>query len=113
MAESWSTPCAEVDLRVGGTYRVDMSTGSGTILTYRGIYHEVLPPDRLVFTWPLMAQTHIVSTVTVELSDRAGGGTVLVLTHEALGDEDTARAIEEGWSAVLDMLARRGLHADG
>ncbi len=44
MAEPWSTPLAEVDLRLGGAYRVDMFTGGGQLLTYRGTYREIDPP---------------------------------------------------------------------
>lgn len=108
MAEPWSTPLAEVDLRLGGAYRVDMFTGGGQLLTYRGTYCEIDPPNRLVFSWPPLARSDVVSTVTVELFLRPDNGTLLCLTHEGLSDDETARANEQGWSAVLDMLKRRG-----
>lgn len=110
MAESWSTPHAEVDLRRGGVYRVDMVTGNGQALTYRGTYVEVDPPRRLAFTWPPLAQPDVVTTVTVEMIDQPGGsGTLVSLTHDGLSDDETAKANQEGWTAVLKMLKRRGL----
>lgn len=109
MAESWSTPHAEVDLRPGGAYRVDMLTGSGQTLSYCGTYRQIDRPSLLCFTWPPLAQVDVVSTVTVGLFDRPDGGTLLSLTHERLPDAETAAANEHGWSAVLEMLQRRGL----
>ncbi len=42
---------AEIDARVGGTYRIVMRGDSGAINDNYGTYQEVLFPERLVFTW--------------------------------------------------------------
>ena len=50
------------------------------------------------------------STVTVELTDHpASGGTLVSLAHSGLADDVTAKANQQGWASVLDMLERRGL----
>src|SRR2546422_7814419 len=46
-----TTPVAEVDLRVGGRYRIDMRAPDGTLHRVTGTYREVDPPNRLVYTW--------------------------------------------------------------
>jgi len=87
-----------------------MQTGTGQVLTYRGTYLEVQPPSLLVFTWPPLAQPDVVSTVTVELTDHpASGGTLVSIAHDGLADDVTAKANQQGWASVLDMLERRGL----
>ena len=49
---AWSTPVAEVDLRVGGRYRISMEDPeSGTKHTAGGKYSEVSRPQRLVYSW--------------------------------------------------------------
>ncbi len=48
----WSTPIAEVDLRVGGRYRLGMfEPGKDGPYVVGGEYREVTPPEKLVFTW--------------------------------------------------------------
>lgn len=45
--EGWTTR-AEIDLRVGGTFRFTMRDASGTKVVLRGEYREIKPPERLV-----------------------------------------------------------------
>jgi uncharacterized protein YndB with AHSA1/START domain len=50
--EGFTTPIAEVDLRVGGRYRLGMKPPDQNIIfVVSGIYYEVKPPERLVYTW--------------------------------------------------------------
>jgi uncharacterized protein YndB with AHSA1/START domain len=46
-----SCPEAEVDLRVGGRYRITMRNTQGELLSVGGDNREVTPPTRLVYTW--------------------------------------------------------------
>ena len=49
---AWSTPVAEVDLRVGGRYRISMEDPeTGPSITAGGEYSEVSRPRRLVYSW--------------------------------------------------------------
>ena len=47
----WTTPTAEVDLRVGGHYRIAMQDAAGKTYSYSGRYQEVIEPRSLAFTW--------------------------------------------------------------
>jgi len=100
-----TTPLVEVDLRVGGTYRIHMRSPDGAEVRLVGVYREVDPPKKLVYTWrwetsPEMGET----LVTVEFLER-GPATEVVLRHELFGTEDTREKHEYGWRGSLDKLA--------
>src|SRR5262249_52644506 len=48
----WSLAVCEIDLKVGGTYRYVWRRGGpdGTSMGLRGIYREIVPPERIVNT---------------------------------------------------------------
>ena len=73
VAEGFTTPIAEVDLRVGGSYRLGMQPpGSDQVLIAQGIYREIVRPEKLVFTWrwetPNSVEPH--TLVTIEFFER-------------------------------------------
>ena len=101
----YTTPSAEVDLRVGGAYRLAMKPPEGTVFYLSGTYREVRPPERLVYTWNwekhdmTMGET----VVTVEFLDR-GGSTEVVLTHEFFPNAARRDGHQKGWTACLERL---------
>jgi uncharacterized protein YndB with AHSA1/START domain len=109
---AWRTPVAEVDLRVGGGYRLAMEDPlAGTRHTVRGEYREVLRPERLVYSWSWEDEDggigHV-STVTVEfLGD--GGRTTVVLEHSDLPSEQSREQHGVGWEGCLRSLGERVL----
>ena len=108
VAEGYTTPIAEVDLRVGGGYRLGMQPpGSDTPLIVRGVYCEIRPPERLVFTWGWEGSPEAVpeTLVTVEFFERADQ-TEVVLTHERLADAAARDQHASGWEGCLDGLAQ-------
>jgi uncharacterized protein YndB with AHSA1/START domain len=44
----WSLPVCEVDLKVGGTFRFVLRGPEGTDMGMRGVYREIVPPERSV-----------------------------------------------------------------
>lgn len=50
-ADGWTFAEASVDLRVGGRYRLLMTSPEGKTYVAVGEYREVQHPRRLVFTW--------------------------------------------------------------
>jgi uncharacterized protein YndB with AHSA1/START domain len=104
-----STPTAEVDLRVGGRYRLSMEDPSGTKHTVGGEYREVSPPERLVYSWCWEqdnGQPGHVSTVTVEFQAN-GERTNLILEHTGLASAESRDQHAHGWNACLDILGSR------
>jgi uncharacterized protein YndB with AHSA1/START domain len=104
-----STPIAEVDLRVGGRYRLSMEDPTGTTHTVGGEYQEVSRPKRLVYSWCWEqdnGQPDHVSTVTVEFH-ADGEHTNLVLEHTGLASSESRDQHAHGWNACLDILQSR------
>lgn len=110
--DDFKTPEAEVDLRVGGKYRIRMVSPDGESHIVGGVYKEITAPEKLVFTWAWEAgggcgETESGSTietlVTVEFRNR-DGETELILTHEQFPDAAARDKHNEGWSGCLDRL---------
>lgn len=93
----------EVDLRVGGAFRIDMHSEHGTH-SHTGEYREIVRPEKLVFTWSSINTQYKETLVTVELIQH-GQQTELVLTHEGLPDKKAQEMHSLGWSSILDKLA--------
>jgi uncharacterized protein YndB with AHSA1/START domain len=106
----WETPLAEVDLRVGGSYRLSMrDPESGMTPTVGGEFREVERPRRLVYTWTwedMPESPSEGSVVTVDFEE-AGGRTTVTLVHSGLGTDESRVQHEHGWNACLDNLERR------
>jgi uncharacterized protein YndB with AHSA1/START domain len=95
---------AELDLRVGGRFRIVFGGPAGTDHEVQGVYREVVPPRRLVFTWTWPRSTpERESLVTLEFRP-AGGGTELAFLHEQLFDEAVRDNHRRGWSESLAKL---------
>jgi uncharacterized protein YndB with AHSA1/START domain len=104
----WETPVAEVDARVGGRLRLVMRSPDGEEFGGRGVYLEITPSERLVFTWTWDGHEGHEGTqlVEVEFSQRADGTTTVVLTNRGLRDKESKRSHREGWEASFDNLDR-------
>lgn len=102
----WLSPVGhaevEVDLRVGGRFRVSM-VGEDRRIDHTGEYLEIAPPRRLAFTWASPYTGPEPTVVTVELRP-TGDGTELLLTHGGL-PEDQVEPHSGGWGRMLDRLA--------
>jgi uncharacterized protein YndB with AHSA1/START domain len=105
--EQWMTPVgtvtAEVDLRVGGWFRVVMRS-EGTVIEHAGEYREIEAPKRLVFTWssPYTGPTPSLITIVLELDGE--NGTHIHLVHAEL-PEEVAESHRGGWGSMLARLA--------
>jgi uncharacterized protein YndB with AHSA1/START domain len=108
VAEGFTTPLAEVDLKVGGRYRLGMKApGDNPLLIVGGVYQEILPPEKLVFTWQWESANpnEPETLVTVEFYEREGV-TEIVLKHELFKDVMQRNKHGEGWAGCLDHLER-------
>jgi uncharacterized protein YndB with AHSA1/START domain len=94
---------AEVDLRVGGSYRIHMRQPDGTEHRVGGTYRVVEPPHRVVFTW-VWDHDPVETLVTIECLPNSTG-TELVLTHEGFANEERRANHEQGWTSIVDKLA--------
>jgi uncharacterized protein YndB with AHSA1/START domain len=96
---------AEIDLRVGGRYRVSFSIPAGEYFEVGGVYREIVPNERLVFSWAWHSTPDRESLLTVSFRPD-GDGTLLTLHHAQLFDEAARAGHERGWFAALEKLEK-------
>jgi uncharacterized protein YndB with AHSA1/START domain len=95
----------EIDARTGGRYRFIMRSPDGETHDVSGVFREVVPNQKLVFTWAWKSTPERESLVTITLKPD-GDGTLLTLTHEQFFDESARDRHQHGWTGSLDKLDR-------
>lgn len=109
----WTTPVVEIDLRPGGASYMMFRGPQGEEFPNRGVYLEVVPQQRLVFTdayveaWVPSAEPFM--TAIISLADEDGG-----TRYEARVRHWSAEAMQrhadmgfhEGWGKAADQLAQ-------
>jgi uncharacterized protein YndB with AHSA1/START domain len=108
----WRTPRAELDVRPGGASMIVMAGPDGTEFPSRGVYLEVVPNQRLVFTdafteaWQPSEKPFM--TVVLTFVDEGGKTryTARVL-HWSVADREAHEKMgfHEGWGQCTDQLA--------
>lgn len=116
VAQWWSphgftTQVHELDVRPGGALRIAMQGPDGTLYPFEGVFQEVVPPERLVFTSrPLVdgaGQPLLELRTTVTFAEHAGKthltmhAVVVQATPAAAG---ALAGMAEGWGQSLDKL---------
>jgi uncharacterized protein YndB with AHSA1/START domain len=97
---------ADLDVRVGGRYRISfINEASGEYFEVGGLYRDVVPNERLQFTWAWHSTPERESLVTVQIKPDAAG-TLLVFRHEQFADQTARDNHERGWNTFLDALEK-------
>ena len=97
---------AQADVRVGGRYRVVMQKSDGSEQhDVSGVYREVIPNERLVFTWAWKSTPERESLVTITFKDD-NGGTLMTFTHEQFFDEAARDRHQHGWNDSFEKLEK-------
>jgi len=109
----WGVSLAELDVRTGGSSVIVMNGPNGEVVDNRGVYLEVVPNEKIVFTdafktaWVPSEKPFMTGIVLLEpLGDGKTKYTAIARhwteedkkTHEAMG-------FHEGWGAATDQLA--------
>jgi uncharacterized protein YndB with AHSA1/START domain len=94
-----------MDVRVGGRYRIVMRSPDGETHRVGGVYREVVPNSKLVYTWAWESTPERESLVTLEFVP-SSAGTELVLTHQRFADLQARDKHNEGWIGCLNRLER-------
>ncbi len=95
---------ADIDARIGGRFRISFSTDD-EYYEAGGVYREVVPNQRLVFSWAWHSTPERESQVTISLKPD-GDGTLLTLHHEQFFDSAARDGHERGWIGMLDNLEK-------
>jgi len=91
-------------VRVGGRFRIVFGGADGKAHECAGVYQEVVPNRKLVFTWSWPNSTpERISVVTITFK-AVDDGTELLFKHEQLFDEKVRDDHKRGWNGTLDKL---------
>jgi uncharacterized protein YndB with AHSA1/START domain len=102
----WTMPVCEIDLRPGRAWHFAWRYSDGAEMGMRGVYEEVVPPERLVSTdswggdWPETLNTLL-------LSEEAGKTTItqrILYPSKEARDAALQTGMKEGMSAGFDRL---------
>jgi uncharacterized protein YndB with AHSA1/START domain len=94
---------AELDVKVGGRYRISFNMESGEYSEVGGVYREVVPNEKLVFSWAWHSTKERESLVTVSIRPE-GAGSLMVFTHEQFFDEAARDNHAKGWNELFGQL---------
>ena len=95
---------AQIDLRVGGQYRIANRFSDGRVVWITGQFELIEPPERLVYTWGVEPQT-VSERVTVQF-ERHRDDTDVVVVHERIADRRLRDVHEKGWRECLEGLSK-------
>ena len=100
-------PLATLDVREGGAYRIEIHVNPGAELppqmsVAEGVYTEIVPNEKLQFTWKASWNPGADSLVTVTFAD-APGGTEVTILHERISG-DGSQGYSQGWANCLEKL---------
>ena len=111
--EPWTVPEAAIDLRVGGASLVVMRGPDGTDYPNRGVYLEIVPDARLVFTdafvdaWTPSPKPFM--TVVLTFAPDGAGHTRYTARARHWTADDRARhesmGFHQGWGRCADQMA--------
>lgn len=101
----------EIDLRVGGHWKIEMFGPNGSIEWLDGHYTVIEPVKRLAFTWQHNSRNQAGQQQSTPLSEVNlqfgvhGQATRLILEHRAIASEGGRIGVRDGWSKSMRHLA--------
>ncbi len=107
----FTNPVCTLDVRPGGAIYIEMTSSDGVMIPNKGIFHEVVEPERLVFTTMAFEdedgtpQLEVLNTVTfVEHNGKTHLTLHAVVKHSTLEVAPSLSGMEQGWNESLDRL---------
>jgi uncharacterized protein YndB with AHSA1/START domain len=111
-------PYCKVDLRIGGTLHYRVQLPEGEIIWGKGIYQEIVEPERLVFSdFFSDEEGNIVDpppglpkeTLVIATFEEHDGKTKVTVEHRGVeqASEHNQALYQQGWAESLDRLAER------
>jgi uncharacterized protein YndB with AHSA1/START domain len=97
-----------MDVRPGGSWRATMFGDPGRReIHWKGEYHEVIEPERLVFTVSDQPGEDAYELITVVLTDLGDGRTEMLFRQSGRLPAAVYERAEEGWLSFFDRIAER------
>lgn len=108
----WTTPVVEVDVRPGGSNFILMRGPDGSEFPNRGIYLEVVPNERLVFTdaytsaWEPSPKPFMTVVLTFEDAGEGRTNYTARVRHWTAADREAHEKMgfHPGWNKATDQL---------
>ena len=96
---------AEMDLTVGGAYRIANQTPDGMTMWITGTFSRVEPPNRLRYTWAMEPLTPETDYSLVDVTfDAATEGTLITIVQTRIATPEVRELHLHGWIGCLEGL---------
>jgi uncharacterized protein YndB with AHSA1/START domain len=109
----YETVSAEVDFRPGGKWRVVHRGPDGDEYAFRGEFREIVPPERITWTFEFEGAPGQISVETVSFEERDGKTTVSVISdlgskeaRDAMLESGMAEGADETYDRLDEYLER-------
>jgi uncharacterized protein YndB with AHSA1/START domain len=110
---NYETISAEVDFRPGGKWRVVQRGPDGDEYAFRGEFREIVPPERITWTFEFEGAPGQISVETVSFEERDGKTTVSVISdlgskeaRDAMLESGMAEGADETYDRLDEYLER-------
>jgi uncharacterized protein YndB with AHSA1/START domain len=100
----FTLPFVEMDQRPGGKWRAQMRSPDGKDMWQHGVYREIVPPEKTVYTFVWDSEPEHEMLVTVEFAER-GNKTEMTFRQEGFSSADEKDGHEDGWNQTFDRMA--------
>ncbi|REK74765.1 SRPBCC family protein [Paenibacillus paeoniae] len=99
----FTTTIEQMDVSVGGKYLFHMTAPNGKVHTLEGRYVEIIPNEKLSFTWKWLnegvdSEETLVTIDFVEMDNK----TELVITHSNFSTMKVAKRHDNNWTNSLE-----------
>src|SRR6266852_708517 len=104
----FTLPVCEMDFRTGGSYRLCMRAPDGNEHYAHGVYREIVPSERIVWTSSFedVPGSEILTTVTfADHEGKDSGNANLTVNQTYSFESDRTRGAPQGWTETLEHLA--------
>ena len=110
LAKNWwgpngfTLPFVEMDQRPGGKWRAHMVSMDGRDFWQHGVYREIVPPEKTVYTFIWDSEPDQEMLVTVLFAPR-GNKTEMTFKQEGFKSVADKDGHEDGWNQTFDRLS--------
>ncbi len=94
---------AEIDLRLGGQYRIANELPDKTVIWITGEFEVIERPHLLIYTWMIESTSPATERVTVQF-EKYHQGTMISLKHELIPTAELCDQHQLGWHSCLSEL---------
>lgn len=96
---------AEVDLRVGGQFRIANGFPDGSVIWISGNFELIERPHLLIYTWIVENESPTTERVEIHFEHHELG-TNITITHERIVTKALSEQHQQGWIGCMDGLVK-------